>query len=187
MPVMSSLPMMTASAWCAMPRRPRLQRPPPSACRWKRKSANAWPLVNWAWISTSSARSSPNSGSNTSESCRPAPEPAAATRTPVLIRRRSLVEVEEVLLLGLFHALLEVLFPHLRPRPAVHVGHFVLDHLARRDGRGMPFHRHEAGNALDVLDRVALTQTVQPLIVADDAQGFHERLGVIEDGLVVQR
>src|SRR5262245_6092039 len=46
-------------------------------------------------------------------------------------------EVEDVRLLGPLHALLEVFLPQVGPRPAEHVGHFVLELGARRQRRRM--------------------------------------------------
>src|SRR6185437_1127176 len=94
---------------------------------------------------------------------------------------------ENILLLRLVHALLPVFLPDLSPRAAVHVRHLVLDRLAGRDRGRLTLDRQDGRDALDVFDRIALVEVAQAFVIAHDADRLHERLGVVEDGLVIER
>src|SRR5262245_39598694 len=67
-------------------------------------------------------------------------------------------EVEDVRLLGTLHAFLEVFLPIVGPRPAEHVGHFVLELGARRQRRRMPFDREDRRDAFDERRRIAFLE-----------------------------
>src|SRR6187431_802697 len=66
--------------------------------------------------------------------------------------RRRLVEVEHfvlVLLVGIDHALLEILLPHGGPGPAIDVRHLILDGVARCDRPRLALHRQDVRHAFD--------------------------------------
>src|SRR3954466_8344466 len=79
------------------------------------------------------------------------------------------LERKDIFFGRLLQALLVVLLPHLGPRAAVHVGHLVVDVLARRHRRRLAVERVDGRNAFDVDVRVALLEAARLDVVADDA------------------
>src|SRR6185503_4940738 len=97
-----------------------------------------------------------------------------------------LLEAENIFLLRPLHPLLPVLLPDARPGPPVHVRHLDLDRGARRDRRRPALERIDRLHALDERLRVALLESADPLNVADDAHRLDERLGVVQNRLVIE-
>src|SRR5690348_3374399 len=97
---------------------------------------------------------------------------------------RGLLKSEYVRPLGLLHALLEIL-PLLRPGTSVHVGNLVLDHLPGVYPCRNALDRIDRRDALDEGEGIALLVAAQLHVVADDPDRLHERLGVVEDRLVI--
>src|SRR6185437_564958 len=96
-----------------------------------------------------------------------------------------LLKSEYVRALRLLHAFLEIL-PLLRPGAAVHVGDLVLDHLAGVYPGRNPLDRIDRRNALDEGEGIAFLIAAQLHVVADDTDRLLERLGVVENRLVIE-
>src|SRR5690606_25447979 len=98
----------------------------------------------------------------------------------------SLIERNRLRLRRPFHSLLVILLPDLRPGAAVHVGHLVGDYGARDGRAGEALHRKDRLHAFDERIRVAHLEAADALERPRHSDGLHERLGVVEDALVVE-
>src|SRR5690606_2617201 len=98
----------------------------------------------------------------------------------------TLVEAEDIFVIGPLHTLLVIFPPYLSPRPAVHIGNLVLDDGSRRNGRRVAVDRVDRRDAFDEDVRCAFVVVVRLHIIAHDTDGLDERLRVVEDRLVIQ-
>src|SRR6185436_8056195 len=84
------------------------------------------------------------------------------------------------------HSLFVIALPDLRPRPAVDVGHAVLDDLPRRHRRRVAVDGEALRHALHDHERVALVVAALLVEVVHDAHGLDERFIVVEHDLLLE-
>src|SRR5215469_13207228 len=96
------------------------------------------------------------------------------------------LERKDIRLFGLFHPLLEILLPDMRPGPSIHVRDLVLDRLPGYHRGGSAVLREDGLDALDEGIGVTLLEAAELEVVANDANGLHQRVRVVEDRLVIE-